>query len=268
MKSIEALKAGAPAVLAAYAKNETSDPRALRTLQDERLRHVVAHAAAHVPFWKRRFARFGVRPTEVRSIKDLAVLPPLEDRDLVDFGDDLVTDGTPDAAWFTSHALDVPERLVRVDQKARRELADELRHVVDRTRLAHAAHRSSAAAERGHPGRRAAEIRRAPQRRVAACGAIPRRTTCARSPLARRTEVRGLPTGPPSALERIADACEAVRPPATRPTGRRRSVVGRAAVVRAPPTAPVALGTRVFDAYRTRETGGPRTRVRRTRRTA
>src|SRR5688572_33280217 len=60
LKSIEALKAGAPAVLSAYAKNETSDPRALRTLQDERLRRLVLHASEHIPFWKRRFARYGI----------------------------------------------------------------------------------------------------------------------------------------------------------------------------------------------------------------
>ncbi len=130
LKSIEALKAGAPAILTAYAKNENSDPRALRALQDARLKRLVLHAAEHVPFWKRRFARYGIRPTEVRSIADLAALPPLEERDLTDFGDDLLEGGEPNAAWTSVRSIANPLRSVRLDTAARRErVADELRHI-------------------------------------------------------------------------------------------------------------------------------------------
>src|SRR5258708_4041563 len=130
LKSIGALRAGALSRVAQFDKNETSDPRALKAEQDQRLRTLVLVAAEQVPFWKRRFARYGGRPGGVRSLKDLAVLPPLEDRDLVDFADELVLGGAPDPAWHTVCGLDQPRRRVRIDDEARRlRVADELRHI-------------------------------------------------------------------------------------------------------------------------------------------
>jgi len=130
LKSFAALRAGALTRVAQFDKNESSDPRALKAEQDQRLRALVLIAAEQVPFWKRRFARYGVRPSEVRSLRDLAVLPPLDDRDLVDFADELGVGGTPDPAWHTVRGLDEPRRRVRIDQEARRlRVADELRHI-------------------------------------------------------------------------------------------------------------------------------------------
>lgn len=130
LKSFAALRAGALSRVARLEQSETSDPRAQRAERDQKLRALVLHAAEHVPFWKRRFARYGVRPSEVRALKDLAALPPLEDRDLLAFKDDLVAGGTPDPAWHAVCGLAEPARLVRIDGEARRQrLADELRHI-------------------------------------------------------------------------------------------------------------------------------------------
>jgi phenylacetate-CoA ligase len=86
LRSFAAFRAGAPALFRAYAANEARDRRALEALQVERLKALLLHAGESIPFWRRRFARFGIRPEHVRSIHDLALLPPLEDRDRRDLG--------------------------------------------------------------------------------------------------------------------------------------------------------------------------------------
>jgi len=48
---------------------------------DARLRRVVAHAAAYVPYYRDLFARLGIRAADIRTTADLAAaLPPLEKR--------------------------------------------------------------------------------------------------------------------------------------------------------------------------------------------
>ncbi len=44
-------------------------------LQAQRLRAQVVHAAAHSPFYKRKFKEAGVKPATVRTLGDLARLP-------------------------------------------------------------------------------------------------------------------------------------------------------------------------------------------------
>ncbi len=130
LQSFAALRAGAAPLVARYQRDETRDPRAARAEQDHALRALVLHAAEHVPFWKRRFARYGVRPSEVRSIHDLAALPPFDDKELADFAHELVVGGTPRPEWHAVRGLDAPERKVWLDGDARkRRVADELRHV-------------------------------------------------------------------------------------------------------------------------------------------
>jgi phenylacetate-CoA ligase len=127
-----AFRAGIPPVLAAFAENERRDRRALEALQVERLKNVLVHADENVPFWRRRFARYGVRPEAVRSLADLRALPPLEERDLRDVGADLLAGGKPDPSWLAAHGLGEERAKIAVwlDGRARRErLADELRHV-------------------------------------------------------------------------------------------------------------------------------------------
>lgn len=260
LKSIEALKAGAPAVLAAYARNESSDPRALRTLQDERLRRLVYHAAERVPFWKRRFARFGIRPTEVRSIADLAALPPLEPQDLADFKEDLLIDGNPNPAWFGVRSLGEPIRLVRLDVAARRErVADELRHVTwtgldwRTPRAALVGRGEHGEALEGVGGRLRAALRSGVWLQPARALDDEFRRFVADAGHARAE----LLTGPPSALERVADAIETgaarsgtapFRPRAVQSWGECLSDERRARLE-------AALGAPVHNLYRTAELG-------------
>src|SRR5207302_947561 len=83
-----------------------------------------------VPFGKRRFATSGVRPSEVRSIADLADLPPFTDRELIDFSHELVVGGTPQPEWHAVGGLDTPDRRLWIDGEAKkRRMADEMRHV-------------------------------------------------------------------------------------------------------------------------------------------
>ena len=260
LKSIEALKAGAPAVLTAYAKNERVDPRAIRALQDTRLRRMVLHAAEHVPFWKRRFARFGVRPTEVRSIADLAALPPLEDKDLIDFGDELLEGGAANPAWLAVRSLAKPDRVVRLDTIARRErVADELRHIewsgLDwRTPRAVLIGRNERGEALDGPGGRL---------RAALRSGVWLHPGHADEDAVRRFVAEAgragaqLLTGPPSALERVADAIETgaaasgaapFRPKAVQSWGECLSDERRARLE-------TALAAPVFDVYRAAEFG-------------
>ncbi|MEP7028170.1 MAG: hypothetical protein ABI960_06205, partial [Candidatus Eisenbacteria bacterium] len=229
-------------------------------LQDARLRRLVLHAAEHVPFWKRRFARYGVRPTEVRSIGDLAALPPLEERDLVDFGDDLLEGGEPSPAWTSVRSITNPLRAVRLDVTARRErVADELRHIqwtgldwrapravlVGRNErgdsLEGPGGRLRAALRSGvwlHPGHAGEDQVR---RFVADAGRAGAQLLC----------------GPPSALERVADAIETgaaaagtapFRPRAVQSWGECLGDERRARLE-------TAIGAPVYDVYRTAELG-------------
>ncbi len=127
-----ALRAGVKPVLAAFADNERRDRRALEALQVERLKSVLMHADENVTFWRRRFARYGVRPEAVRSRADLRALPPLEDRDLREVGSDLLAAGRPERGWVGAQGLgeERAKLVVWIDGRARRErMADELRHV-------------------------------------------------------------------------------------------------------------------------------------------
>lgn len=58
------------------------DPVRLRRYQEGRLRALVHHAAARVPFYRRRFAAAGVRPSDIQTIEDLARLPVLTKSEL------------------------------------------------------------------------------------------------------------------------------------------------------------------------------------------
>src|ERR1043166_6854811 len=57
---------------------------ALRALQLQRLKAVVARAARQSPFYRRRFADSGVEPGSIRSLDDIAALPFTTKDDLRD----------------------------------------------------------------------------------------------------------------------------------------------------------------------------------------
>lgn len=134
LRSLAAIRAGAPALFRAFAANERRDRRALEALQVERLKSLLLHADEAIPFWRRRFARFGIRPEHVRTMEDLAVLPPLEDRDRRDLGRELLTGGAPESAWVELEGLEAANGVrspsLWLESAARRERqVDELRHV-------------------------------------------------------------------------------------------------------------------------------------------
>ncbi|MFV8835522.1 phenylacetate--CoA ligase family protein [Aquisalimonas sp. APHAB1-3] len=54
------------------------EPTALRALQLERLRALLAHAGAHVPYYRRLFSSLGFDPEAVQSIEELRRLPFLD----------------------------------------------------------------------------------------------------------------------------------------------------------------------------------------------
>jgi phenylacetate-CoA ligase len=69
-------------VMRAVWAHPRADRAQIRAFQDERLRAVVAHAYANVPFYRELFQRHGVQPRHIRSVADLARLPVIGKRDL------------------------------------------------------------------------------------------------------------------------------------------------------------------------------------------
>jgi len=63
--------------LAAARGRERLSAEAVAAVRDERLRAFVAHCAATVPYWRRRFAELGIDPRDVRTLADLGRLPVL-----------------------------------------------------------------------------------------------------------------------------------------------------------------------------------------------
>ena len=97
-----------------------------------KLAALAAHAGRRVPFYAQRFAAAGIDPGRVRSIADLAALPPLTKADLRDEGAALCTDGRVDPAWIRNASGGSTGAPVVFHQDAayqRRMLADQARHV-------------------------------------------------------------------------------------------------------------------------------------------
>jgi phenylacetate-coenzyme A ligase PaaK-like adenylate-forming protein len=67
----------------------------LRDLQLRRLRTLLVHAHANCPFYRERFDRAGLHPEDVRTLEDLAALPPLDKSDLQQYRDDMVARNWP-----------------------------------------------------------------------------------------------------------------------------------------------------------------------------
>jgi len=104
-------------------KIECMDRKSMEALQTERLRDLVKRVYATVPFHQRRFAEHGVRPEDIKSLKDLARLPFMTKQDLRDtypFGlfsrpmDEVVeihsssgTTGKPVVVGYTRNDLDL-----------------------------------------------------------------------------------------------------------------------------------------------------------------
>ena len=65
----------------------------LRQRQLEGVRAIAAHACATVPFWRTRFAKAGLAPTEITNLSSLGSLPLLTKSDLREHGDLLLIQG-------------------------------------------------------------------------------------------------------------------------------------------------------------------------------
>ncbi len=57
-------------------------PSALENLQIRKLRAAIGYAYTNVPFYRERFDQAGVRPDDIRTVDDLALLPQTTKRDL------------------------------------------------------------------------------------------------------------------------------------------------------------------------------------------
>jgi phenylacetate-CoA ligase len=67
----------------------------LRALQEGRLRRLLDHAYRHCPFYRARFDRVGLVPSDVRRLEDLAALPVLEKAEVQEQRDQLVAENWP-----------------------------------------------------------------------------------------------------------------------------------------------------------------------------
>src|SRR5688572_9537829 len=253
LRSFAAFRAGAPTLFRAFAANERRDRRSLAALQVERLKSLLVHASESATFWRRRFARYGIRPEQVRSVSDLAVLPLLEERDRRDYGRELLADGEPDPTWLEVAGLEaVTSSPLWLEPRTRRERqVDELRHV-GWTGLDWRAPRAelTGRAEDGGILPRAGGTLRARLR-----GGLwlhPLRLPADAAKFAARATKAGaeLLSGPPSALLAFAAAGggEAFRPRAIQSFGECLSEERRERIQE-------AFDARVHDAWRTRELG-------------
>jgi phenylacetate-CoA ligase len=55
--------------------NKNLPPDALRSLQDSKLRRLVAHAWEHVPYYQSLFRSAGLSPGDIRTVEDLKLIP-------------------------------------------------------------------------------------------------------------------------------------------------------------------------------------------------
>ena len=85
------------------AESERWSRAELEAYQDERLRHVVAHAYETVPFYRRRFDALKLVPADFRGRADLPKLPLLTKQDIRQHFDDLVSTAAPRKKLKTGH---------------------------------------------------------------------------------------------------------------------------------------------------------------------
>lgn len=78
-----------------FERTQYLSPAAIRDLQWERLRALLAHAYQRCSFYRDRFDAAGVHPRDLRDPGDLVGLPPLEKREIQTHRDRLVAEGWP-----------------------------------------------------------------------------------------------------------------------------------------------------------------------------
>lgn len=94
-------------------------PERLAAYQLHRLRAVLTHAAAEVPFYRAAFAVAGVQPDRVRTVTDLQRLPFVTRRTVLDTGDAMVARQAArfDPCTVTSTGTSGPALSVLVDRR-------------------------------------------------------------------------------------------------------------------------------------------------------
>jgi phenylacetate-CoA ligase len=106
------------------APDERLDADRLRTLRDAKLRSLVAHAYASVPFYRRLFDQAGIAPQDIAGCADLPRVPVLTKRTILDHEHDLrVSPGkgpvferkTSGSTGMTLHFRKTAEALARND---------------------------------------------------------------------------------------------------------------------------------------------------------
>lgn len=80
-----------------FERTQFLPPDELRRLQEARLHALLDHAYRQCPFYRERFDRAGLIPSDVRALEDLRALPPLEKRDIQQHRDRLVARDWPRA---------------------------------------------------------------------------------------------------------------------------------------------------------------------------
>ena len=65
-------------------------PDATRRLQNKKLRALIIHSYAHVPYYHNLFKKAGLHPDDIQTIDDLPKIPITRKRDIVDLPEDKV----------------------------------------------------------------------------------------------------------------------------------------------------------------------------------
>ena len=87
------LGGGTADYVAEWEKTQWLPPDQLRALQLEKLRSVLAHCAASVPYYRESFRKAGFEPGDVKSIGDLAGLPVLDKSILREHTQEFLSEG-------------------------------------------------------------------------------------------------------------------------------------------------------------------------------
>jgi len=75
-----------------YERQQWLSPEALREIQVRKLRVLLEHCQAQVPYWRRRFAELGFSWQDLRHPEDLAALPPVGKDEIRAHYDEMIAD--------------------------------------------------------------------------------------------------------------------------------------------------------------------------------
>ncbi|MBD1399330.1 phenylacetate--CoA ligase family protein [Pelovirga terrestris] len=91
------------AALEELTKTQWYTPDEIAAYQLERLKKIVKHAYETVPFYRKRFDEYQVRPIDIKNLSDVAKLPILTREDVRSAGDQLISSKYPQNKLFHGH---------------------------------------------------------------------------------------------------------------------------------------------------------------------